>query len=126
MENFLLTCIESRIENNTTFYGRFQLGPFDGGQGLTIANALRRVLLSELSGLAIVAVDIQGVTHEYSYLKGIRESILDILLNLKQIVLTSDFDCKETQIAYLNFQGPGKIKAKDLIFATKISKSIKY
>nr|YP_009105939.1 alpha subunit of RNA polymerase [Gloeotilopsis sterilis]AIT94792.1 alpha subunit of RNA polymerase [Gloeotilopsis sterilis] len=114
MENFLLTCIESRIENNTTFYGRFQLGPFEGGQGLTIANALRRVLLSELSGLAIVAVDIQGVTHEYSYLKGIRESILDILLNLKQIVLTSDFDCKDTQIAYLNVQGPGKIKAKDI------------
>nr|YP_009106427.1 alpha subunit of RNA polymerase [Geminella minor]AIT95280.1 alpha subunit of RNA polymerase [Geminella minor] len=114
MENFLLTCIESRVENNTTFYGRFQLGPFEEGQGLTIANALRRVLLSELSGLAIIGVDIQGITHEYSYLKGIRESILDILLNLKQIVFTSDFDCKETQIAYLNVQGPGKITAKDI------------
>lgn len=114
MENFLLTCIESRVENNTTFYGRFQLGPFDAGQGLTIANALRRVLLSELSGLAVVGVDIQGVTHEYSYLKGMHESILDILLNLKQIVFTSDFDCKETQIAYLNVKGPGKIKAKDI------------
>ena len=88
MEHLLLSCIESRVEKNRSFYGRFQLGPFDLGQGLTVATALRRTLLSELTGLAITAVAIQGASHEYSTLCGVRESVLDILLNLKQIVFS--------------------------------------
>lgn len=112
--NLTLCCIESRVEDNRNFYGRFQLGPFETGQGLTIANAIRRTLLSELVGLAIVAVEIEGAYHEYSTLPGIRESILDILLNLKQIVLTSNYKIEEPQIGYLQFQGPGIIKASDL------------
>ena len=88
MEHLLLSCIESRVENNRSFYGRFQLGPFDLGQGLTVATALRRTLLSELTGLAITAVAIRGASHEYSTLCGVRESVLDILLNLKQIVFS--------------------------------------
>jgi DNA-directed RNA polymerase subunit alpha len=107
-------CIESRVENNRSFYGRFQLGPFNVGQALTVANALRRTLLSELSGLAIVAVEIEGAHHEYSTLPGVRDSILDILLNLKQIVLTSNFKIEEPQFGYLQIQGPGIIKAGDL------------
>jgi len=113
-ENLTLCCIESRVEDNQNFYGRFQLGPFDVGQGLTIANAIRRTLLSELQGLAIVAVEIEGATHEYSTLPGIRESVLDILLNLKQIVLTSNFKIEEPQFGYLQVQGPGIVKASDL------------
>lgn len=114
LENLTLCCIESRIENNRNFYGRFQLGPFETGQGLTVANALRRTLLSELSGLAIVAVEIEGARHEYSTLPGIRESVLDILLNLKQIVLTSRFQIHQPQFGYLQVQGPGIVKAGDL------------
>lgn len=114
LENLTLCCIESRIENNRNFYGHFQLGPFDVGQGLTIANALRRTLFSELFGLAIVAVEIEGVSHEYSTLSGVRESVLDIILNLKQIVLTSRFQINQPQFAFLQFQGPGIIKACDL------------
>lgn len=113
-ENLTLCCIESRVEDHRSFYGRFQLGPFDIGQGLTIANAIRRTLLSELQGLAIIAVEIEGAHHEYATLPGIRESVLDILLNLKQIVLTSSFKLHEPQIGYLQVQGPGQIKAKDL------------
>jgi DNA-directed RNA polymerase subunit alpha len=113
-ENLTLCCIESRVEDNRSFYGRFQLGPFDVGQGLTIANAIRRTLLSELQGLAIVAVEIEGAYHEYSTLPGIRESVLDILLNLKQIVLTSNFKIQEPQFGYLQVKGPGKVKASDL------------
>lgn len=109
-----LCCIESRIETNRNFYGRFQLGPFDGGQGLTLANALRRTLLSELSGLAIVAVEIEGAGHEYSTIKGVRESVLDLLLNLKQIILTSRFQINQPQFGYLQVQGPGIVKAGDL------------
>ena len=114
MEPLLLSCIESRVENSRNFYGRFQLGPFVLGQGLTIANSLRRSLLSEISGLAITAVEIEGVAHEYSTIEGIRESVLDILLNIKQIVLTSDFQIQEPQVAFLQVQGPGIVRAKDI------------
>lgn len=113
-ENLTLCCIESRVEDNRSFYGRFQLGPFDIGQGLTIANSLRRTLLSELQGLAIVAVEIEGAQHEYSTLSGVRESVLDILLNLKQVIFTSNFKIQEPQFGYLQVQGPGIVKASDL------------
>lgn len=129
MEHLLLSCIESRVENNRSFYGRFQLGPFDLGQGLTVATALRRTLLSELTGLAITAVAIRGASHEYSTLCGVRESVLDILLNLKQIVFSlveSDLDndfshnlsnkqsLAESQIGFLKVYGPGIVKAQDI------------
>lgn len=129
MEHFLLSCIESRVENNCSFYGRFQLGPFDLGQGLTVATALRRTLLSELRGLAITSVAIQGASHEYSTLSGVRESVLDILLNLKQVVFArvdSEFETEsfknlgnkkllpEPQIGFLKVCGPGIVKARDM------------
>lgn len=114
MENVVLSCIESRVENNRSLYGRFQLGPFDRGQGITVANAMRRTLLAELSGLAIVCVEIQGVSHEYSNIKGIRESVLDILLNLKQIVFVSDKKSNQPEIGFIKMQGPGTVKAGDL------------
>lgn len=114
MENLILSCIESRVESNRSFYGRFQLGPFHVGQGLTVANALRRTLLSELSGLAIVAVEIEGSTHEYASIKGVKESVLDLLLNIKKLVLTSGFQIQEPQIGYLNVQGPGIVTAADI------------
>ena len=129
MEHLLLSCIESRVENNRSFYGRFQLGPFDLGQGLTVATALRRTLLSELTGLAITAVAIRGASHEYSTLCGVRESVLDILLNLKQIVfslvdseletdsfynLSNKQSLAESQIGFLKVYGPGIVKASDI------------
>ena len=114
MEPLLLSCIESRVENSRNFYGRFQLGPFISGQALTIANSLRRSLLSEISGLAITAVVIEGVAHEYSTVAGVRESVLDILLNVKQIVLTSNFQFQEPQIALLEVQGPAIVRANDI------------
>ena len=114
MEPLLLSCIESRVENSRNFYGRFQLGPFISGQALTIANSLRRSLLSEISGLAITAVVIEGVAHEYSTVAGVRESVLDILLNVKQIVLTSNFQFQEPQIALLEVQGPAIVRASDI------------
>ena len=113
-ETLTFCCIESRVENNQSFYGRFQLGPFNVGQALTVANALRRTLLSELVGLGIVAVEIEGAQHEYSTLPGVQDSVLDILLNLKQIVLTSNFKTQEPQFGYLQIQGPGVVKAGDL------------
>lgn len=116
----LVSCRESIMENKKSFYGRFYIGPLEIGQGITLANALRRALLSELNGLAITTVEIEGVSHEYSTLMGVRESVLDILLNLKQIVLKSKKSVKRAQTAYVYCQGPGVIRAADIILPSSI------
>ena len=106
MPNLVFSCIESRIENDQNLYGCFKLGPFYLNQSLIVANALRRVLLSDLEGLSIVFVKIEGVTHEYSILKGVQESVLEILANLKQIQFKTKNQeiTYKPQIAYLNSQ----------------------
>jgi DNA-directed RNA polymerase subunit alpha len=112
--SLFVSCRESRIENARSLYGSFYLGPFSAEQSLTVANAIRRTLLSELKGLAITSVEIEGATHEYSTLFGIKDSVLDILLNLKELVLKSQFTFKKPQFAYLKVIGPGVVRAKDL------------
>lgn len=114
MNYILLSCIDSRIIEATKFYGRFKLGAFSSGQGLTVANSLRRALLSQLPGTAITLVKIQGASHEYDTLIGIRECVLDILLNIKQLVLKSDFEIFTPQTGFLNVRGPGIVRARDL------------
>lgn len=114
MSQFFITCKESRIENHRSFYSSFFLGPFDPSESLTVANALRRTLLSELPGIAITSVEIEGVSHEYSNLPGIRDSVLDILLNMKEIVLKKLVKNMRPQIGYLRVRGPGIIRARDL------------
>nr|YP_009238370.1 alpha subunit of RNA polymerase [Bracteacoccus aerius]AMO01247.1 alpha subunit of RNA polymerase [Bracteacoccus aerius] len=122
MNDLFISCQESRIENPRSFYGCFYLGPFNSSQSLTVANALRRTLLSELSGIAITSVEIEGAAHEYSTLPGIRDSVLDILLNLKQIVLKSFWvdsvqaqkNSMQPMIGYLQARGPGIVRAADL------------
>lgn len=110
----LLTCIDSKVENNRSLYGRFQLGPFQLGQGLTVANGLRRSMLSELTGIGIIAVEIKEAIHEYSTLKGIQESVFDILLNLKQIGIKSELPLNSPQIGFLQKMGPTVVRACDL------------
>ena len=114
MSQFIISCKESRIETNRSFYGCFELGPFEPSQSLTIANTLRRTLLSEIYGLAIVSVEIEGASHEYSSLPGVHESVLDILLNLKEIVLKKAIKNFTPQIGYLRARGPGVVTASHL------------
>jgi DNA-directed RNA polymerase subunit alpha len=111
---FFLSSKDAYLENPRSFYGCFYLGPFKASQGLTIANALRRTLLAEIGGIAIAAVYIEGVTHEYSSLSGVRESVLDILLNLKDIVLKSTTEVNEPILGYLQARGPGAVYSSDL------------
>ena len=85
-----ISCLESKLLNNNNWYGRFQLAPFQKGEGLTVANALRRTLLAEKSNFFISWVDFYNAEIPYSVLTGMRESIFDILLNLKQVIFTSD------------------------------------
>ncbi len=114
IQNFFFNCENCVLENPRKFYGCFTLGPFKNSQGLTVANALRRTLLSELRGIAITHLNIDGVIHEYTTLVGVRESVLDILLNFKHIVLKNTFPLKKPLLGYLNVRGPGVVRASDL------------
>ncbi len=114
MTQFLISCKESRIETNRSFYSSFLIGPFESNESLTFANALRRTLLSELSGIAIISVEIEGASHEYSNLPGVRDTVLDILLNLKDIVLKKISKNMRPQLGYLRARGPGVVRASDL------------
>ena len=109
MTPFHIKCIASKTENNREQYGRFILEPLKQGQGITIGNSLRRTILSDLEGTAIVAVRIAGVNHEFSTIAGVREDVLEILLNLKEIILKSH--TKEPQIGRIKVQGPAIITA---------------
>ncbi len=73
------------IEESTDSYGRFSAHPFERGYGVTVGNALRRVLISSIEGAAVVAVKFEGVQHELSTIKGVKEDTMDIILNLKRI-----------------------------------------
>lgn len=75
------------IEKLTDTYGSFVIKPLERGYGTTLGNSLRRVLLSSITGAAIVAVRIEGVSHEFSTIPGVREDVMDIILNLKQVNL---------------------------------------
>lgn len=109
MTHFQIECIESKTEATNQQYGRFVLEPLKSGQGITVGNSLRRTLLADIKGTAIVDVRIAGVSHEFSTITGVREDVLEILLNLKEVVLKSYTD--ETQIGRLRVQGPAVVTA---------------
>eukprot|EP00899_Mesostigma_viride_P020418 jgi/Mesvir1/28378/Mv06717-RA.1 len=111
-------CIESKIESPRNLYGRFLIEPLAIGQGITVGNTLRRILLGDIEGAAITSVKIPGANNEFSILPGIRESVLEILLNLKEIVFrTKSLD---VQKGYLSIQGPCVVKAANLQLPTSI------
>jgi DNA-directed RNA polymerase subunit alpha len=112
MNNIFIKCLNSEKIQSGACHGQFVINSLKPGQGITIGNQLRRVLLGDLGGMAISAVRIAGVTHEFSTIPGVREDILEILLNLKGIVLKSK--TKETQFGRLKIQGPNVVTA-DLI-----------
>jgi DNA-directed RNA polymerase subunit alpha len=112
MNNISIRCLKSEKIQSGACHGQFVINSLKPGQGITIGNQLRRVLLGDLGGIAISAVRIAGVTHEFSTIPGVREDILEILLNLKGVVLRSKI--KETQFGRLKIQGPTVITA-DLI-----------
>jgi DNA-directed RNA polymerase subunit alpha len=86
-----LTSIESYIDTDQNHYGSFLIEPLEIGQGITLGNALRRTLLSDLSGFAITGLRINNLKHEFATITGLREDILEVLLNLKEIVFKSSY-----------------------------------
>jgi DNA-directed RNA polymerase subunit alpha len=93
--------------------GVFVIEPLDRGFGYTFGNSLRRVLLSSLEGAAVTSVKIEGVAHEFTTLKGVREDVTDIILNLKNLICLLHGDSPEIEVR-LDKKGPGAVTAADI------------
>jgi DNA-directed RNA polymerase subunit alpha len=94
------------------FRSRFVIEPLEPGFGYTIGNSLRRTLLSSIPGAAVTSIRIEGVLHEFSTVAGVKEDVTDIILNLKELVVSSEQD--EPVVMYLRKQGPGEVTATDI------------
>jgi len=109
-----------RIETLETSqdFGRFLIEPLPRGFGMTLGNALRRVLLSTLPGAAVTNIKVEGVYHEFSTIPGVKEDSTELILNVKQLRLRSQSD--EPVIIRLLASGPGVVTAADLIYTSDI------
>nr|YP_010019000.1 RNA polymerase alpha subunit [Primula flaccida]QOJ48615.1 RNA polymerase alpha subunit [Primula flaccida] len=106
-------CVESRTDNKRLYYGRFLLSPLMKGQADTIGIAMRRALLGEIEGTCITRAKSEKIPHEYSTIVGIQESVHEIFMNLKEIVLRSNL--YGTCDASICVKGPGYVTAQDII-----------
>nr|YP_009967459.1 RNA polymerase alpha subunit [Typhonium blumei]QIS89631.1 RNA polymerase alpha subunit [Typhonium blumei] len=111
-------CVESRIDSKRLYYGRFVLSPLMKGQADTIGIAMRRTLLEEIEGTCITRAKSEKVPHEYSTIVGIEESVHEILMNLKEIVLRSNlYGIRDASICV---KGPRYITAQDIILPPSV------
>ena len=94
------------------YRSKFTIEPLEPGFGYTIGNSLRRTLLSSIPGAAVTSIRIEGVLHEFTTVPGVKEDVTDIILNLKQLVVSSEHD--EPVVMYLRKQGPGAVTAADV------------
>ena len=96
------------------FYGKFEFKPLEPGYGITVGNALRRVLLSSLEGFAISSIKIDGVRHEFDTIPGVKEDVTNIILNLKQVNLKRVVEDSEFEKATITVSGQEEFKAGDI------------
>lgn len=101
------------VESSETV-GRFEFRPLEPGYGITVGNALRRILLSSLEGYAITTVKVEGIDHEFSTIKGVIEDVTEIILNFKQIRLKKQIEDVENEKIVVNLTGQAEFKAGDL------------
>jgi DNA-directed RNA polymerase subunit alpha len=99
--------------DSTDFEGKFEFRPLEPGYGLTVGNALRRVLLSSLEGYAITSVRIEGVEHEFSTISGVVEDVTEIILNLKQVRFKRQIEDIDNESVSISLSGKDKITAGD-------------
>ena len=102
-------------------YAKFLVSPLERGFGITLGNALRRVLLSALPGASVYAVQIEGVRHEFTAIKGCDEDVTAIILNLKDLVLKIDDESADTKYLTLDVHGPCTVKASCLVCPALVS-----
>ena len=93
-------------------YAKIVAEPLEKGYGLTLGNALRRILLSSIRGTAVTAIQIDGVLHEFTSIKGVREDVTDIVLNIKSLALKSSSENSKKLV--IEAKGPGEIKASNI------------
>ena len=100
------------VQESTPSYGKITIEPLEIGYGVTLGNSLRRVLLSSISGAAIVAVRIEGVLHEFSTVPGVKEDVIELLVNLKHIPVR----CHSSAVTTLRLEakGPKTVTAADI------------
>ena len=103
------TLAEEPIADNRS---RFVIEPLEPGFGYTLGNSLRRTLLSSIPGAAVTSIRIDGVLHEFTTVEGVKEDVTDVILNLKELVVSSESD--EPVVMYLRKQGPGDVTAADI------------
>ena len=103
------TLSEEPIADNRS---RFIIEPLEPGFGYTLGNSLRRTLLSSIPGAAVTSIRIDGVLHEFTTVEGVKEDVTDIILNLKELVVSSESE--EPVVMYLRKQGPGEVTAADI------------
>ena len=94
------------------FRSRFVIEPLEPGFGYTLGNSLRRTLLSSIPGSAVTSIRLDGVSHQFSTVPGVKEDVIEVILNLKNLVVSSEHD--EPIAAYLRKQGPGEVTAADV------------
>jgi len=98
----------------TDKFGRFEFRPLEPGYGITVGNALRRILLSSLEGHAITAIKIQSVDHEFATIPGVIETVVDIILNLKQVRFKRMIEGEDTEIVTVSVSGKNEFTAEDI------------
>lgn len=105
-------------ETLTTGYGKFVARPLERGFGITLGNALRRVLLSSLQGAAITAIKVDGVLHEFTSMNDVNEDVTEVILNLKEIRFKMLHS--EQAVLFINKEGAGPVKASDIITGEQV------
>lgn len=98
----------------TDFHGVFEFSPLEKGYGVTIGNAMRRILLSSLEGYAITSVKIQGVDHEFSTIKGVTEDVVEMVLNMKQVSFKANSSTEEQEKIFISVKGKDQFLAGDI------------
>ncbi|WP_291561034.1 MULTISPECIES: DNA-directed RNA polymerase subunit alpha [unclassified Clostridium] len=104
-----IECVET-AENGT--YGKFVIEPLERGYGITLGNALRRILLSSLPGVAANSIKIEGVLHEFSTINGVKEDVSELILNIKGLALKMTGEGSRT--VYIDAEGPGEVTGADI------------
>jgi len=105
--------IKIKVEELSDSYGKFIIEPLERGYGVTLGNSLRRVLLSSMPGATATAIRIEGITHEFTTIPGVKEDVIEIILNIKELVVKMYSD--EPQILKLNIKNKKKVTAADII-----------
>jgi DNA-directed RNA polymerase, alpha subunit, bacterial and chloroplast-type len=96
-------------------YGKFIAGPFERGYGTTLGNSLRRVLLSSIPGTAVSNIKVDGIVHEFTSIPGVKEDVIEIILNLKRLAIKNFTDRFENRIAHINVSGQREITSEDIV-----------